>query len=140
MRHAIKTKKLNRTSSHRKSMLSNMATSLIMHEQISTTLAKAKVLRPYLEKLVTTARTDDLSARRKLFSILRSNVAVSKLIDILGKRYQSRNGGYLRILKAGFRYGDMAPMSVIEFVDRDISAKGRNYNIELVSSEDQIAA
>ncbi len=127
MRHGIKSKKLNRTSSHRKSMIANMASSLVLHEQISTTLPKAKLIRPVVEKLVTIARKPNLAARRKLLSMLRSEVAVNKLIDILGSRYSSRNGGYLRIMKAGFRYGDMAPMAVIEFVDRDVNAKGQNY-------------
>jgi len=127
MRHGIKTKKLNRTSSHRKAMLSNMAVSLVLHEQITTTLPKAKVLRPVVEKMVTFGKQGDLAARRKLFSLLRSELAVTKFIDIIAKRYADRQGGYLRIMKAGFRYGDMAPMAVIEFVDRDINAKGKDY-------------
>ena len=127
MRHGIKTKKLNRTSSHRKALMSNMAVSLVLHEQITTTVAKAKVIRPVLEKLVTTAKKPGLSARRALLSVLRSDLAVNKLLDVLGARYKDRNGGYLRIMKAGFRYGDMAPMAVIEFVDREVSAKGKNY-------------
>lgn len=127
MRHGIKTKKLNRTSSHRKAMLANMAVAMVLHEQITTTLPKAKVLRPVVEKLVTLGKKADLSARRKLFSLLRSDLAVTKLIDIISVRYLSRQGGYLRIMRAGFRYGDMAPLAVIEFVDRDTSAKGRDY-------------
>ena len=127
MRHGIKSKRLNRTSSHRKAMLVNMAVSLVLHEQIVTTLPKAKLLRPVVEKLVTLGKQGDLSARRKLFSLTRSDLSVAKLIEVLAKRYVSRNGGYLRIMKAGFRYGDMAPMAVIEFVDRDVSAKGKEY-------------
>jgi large subunit ribosomal protein L17 len=133
MRHGIKTKKLNRTSSHRKAMIANMAVSMVLHEQITTTLPKAKVLRPVVEKLVTLGKQGDLSARRKLFSLLRSDLAVVKLIDIISTRYASRAGGYLRIMKAGFRYGDMAPLAVIEFVDRDISAKGKDYGQLTVS-------
>ena len=127
MRHGIKGKKLNRTSTHRKAMLVNMSVSLVLHEQIVTTLPKAKVLRPVVEKLVTLGKKGDLAARRKLLSLVNSDVAVAKLIEVLSKRYADRNGGYLRILKAGFRYGDMAPMSVIEFVDRDVAAKGKDY-------------
>jgi large subunit ribosomal protein L17 len=127
MRHGIKTKKLNRTSSHRKAMFANMAVSLILHEQITTTLPKAKVIRPIVEKLVTLGKQGDLAARRKLFSLTRSDLTVAKLIDVISTRYATRPGGYLRIMKAGFRYGDMAPMAVIEFVDRDINAKGKDY-------------
>ena len=127
MRHGIKSKKLNRTSSHRKAMLVNMSVSLVLHEQIVTTLPKAKLLRPVVEKLVTLAKKGDLSARRKLLSLMKSEIAVAKIIEVISKRYSERNGGYLRILKAGFRYGDMAPMSVIEFVDRDVTAKGKDY-------------
>jgi large subunit ribosomal protein L17 len=127
MRHGIKHKKLNRTSSHRKAMIANMAVSLVLHEQITTTLPKAKVIRPVVEKLITLGKKGDLNARRKLFALVRSDLAVTKLVDIIAKRYESRHGGYLRIMKAGFRYGDMAPMAVIEFVDRDTSSKGKDY-------------
>jgi large subunit ribosomal protein L17 len=127
MRHGIKSKKLNRTSSHRKAMLANMAVALVLHEQITTTLPKAKFLRPMVEKLVTFGKQGDLAARRKLFSIVRSDLVVAKLIDVIAARYATRQGGYLRIMKAGFRYGDMAPLAVIEFVDRDINAKGKDY-------------
>jgi len=127
MRHGIKSKKLNRTSSHRKAMLANMAVSLVLHEQITTTLPKAKFLRPMVEKLVTFGKQGDLAARRKLFSIVRSELTVAKLVDVIAARYATRQGGYLRIMKAGFRYGDMAPMAVIEFVDRDVTAKGKDY-------------
>lgn len=127
MRHGNKTKKLNRTSSHRDAMLANMAVSLVLHEQITTTLPKAKCLRPVVEKLVTLGKQGDLASRRKLFSLLRSDLAVAKLIDVIASRYASRAGGYLRIMRAGFRYGDMAPVAVIEFVDRDVTAKGKEY-------------
>jgi large subunit ribosomal protein L17 len=127
MRHGIKSKKLNRTGRHRTAMLVNMSVSLILHEQIATTLPKAKVLRPVVEKLVTLGKNADLCARRKLLSLVKSDIAVAKLIEVLSKRYAERNGGYLRIMKAGFRYGDMAPMAVIEFVDRDVTAKGKDY-------------
>ncbi len=138
MRHGVKTKKLNRTSSHRKAMMVNMSVALVLHEQITTTLPKAKILRPVVEKLVTLGKRGDLSARRQLMSLVRDDLSVAKLIDVIAKRYAQRNGGYLRIMKAGFRYGDMAPMAVIEFVDRDISAKGKEYGKLTVS--DIIAA
>lgn len=127
MRHGYKNKKLNRTTTHRLSMLSNMSVALVLHEQITTTLAKAKCLRPVVEKLVTLGKQGDLAARRKLFSLLNSDLAVAKLIDVMAGRYASRAGGYLRIMKAGFRYGDMAPLAVIEFVDRDVTSKGKEY-------------
>lgn len=127
MRHGIKSKKLNRTSSHRKAMLSNMSVALVLHEQITTTLTKAKYLRPAVERLMKLAKKGDLMSRRKLHSLLRSDLAVSKLIDVMADRYSSRAGGYLRIMKAGFRYGDMAPLAVIEFVDRDVNSKGKDY-------------
>ncbi len=126
MRHGIKGRKLNRTSSHRKAMFANMANALVKHEQIKTTLPKAKDLRPYVEKLVTIARRKDLHARRQLFAVLRDEAMVTKLLDVLGERYKERQGGYTRVLKAGFRYGDCAPMAVIEFVDRDVEAKGQD--------------
>jgi large subunit ribosomal protein L17 len=124
MRHKIKGRKLNRTSSHRKAMFANMAVSLVMNEQIKTTLPKAKELRPFVETLVTKARKADLATRRRLISTIKDKVAVSKLIDILGKRYSTRPGGYTRIVKAGFRHGDLASVAYIEFVDRDVNAKG----------------
>jgi large subunit ribosomal protein L17 len=105
-------------------MFANMAGSLVEHEQIKTTLPKAKELRPIVEKMVTLARRGDLHARRLLASRLKDEAHVAKLMDVLGPRYQDRQGGYVRILKAGFRYGDMAPMAIIEFVDRDVDAKG----------------
>lgn len=135
MRHKIKLKKLNRTSSHRKAMLANMAVSLVMNEQIETTLAKAKVLRPYIESLVTKSRIGTLSSRRYLISMIKDRQAVTKLIDILASRYKDRPGGYTRIIKTGFRYGDRAPMSYIEFVDRDLSSKG-SLNIKIEKTQE----
>ncbi len=124
MRHRIAHRKLNRTTSHRKAMFANMASSLIEHEQIVTTLPKAKELRPFVEKLVTLAKKGDLNSRRLAVSRTRNKEMTKKLFDVLGPRYKERQGGYIRIMKAGFRYGDNAPMAVIEFVDRDESAKG----------------
>ncbi|MFZ4601993.1 MAG: 50S ribosomal protein L17 [Caulobacterales bacterium] len=126
MRHGVAQKKLNRTASHRTAMLANMAASLIKHEQIVTTLPKAKALRPVVEKLITLAKRGDLHARRLVISRLRDETQAKKLFDTLGPRYKARAGGYTRILKAGFRYGDNAPVAVIEFVDRDVNAKGQD--------------
>ena len=124
MRHAKTHRKFNRRSDHRRAMLANLAASLIKHEQIVTTLPKAKDLRPIVEKLVTLGKRGDLHARRQAIAQIRDIPMVKKLFDVLGPRYQSRNGGYTRVLKAGFRYGDSAPVAVIEFVDRDTAAKG----------------
>ena len=124
MRHGVAHRKLNRTSSHRKAMFANMAASLIEHEQIVTTLPKAKELKPVMDKLITLAKRGDLHARRQAVSKIRNVEQVSKLFDTLGPRYQERSGGYTRVLKAGFRHGDNAPMAVIELVDRDPEAKG----------------
>ena len=124
MRHGIAHRKLGRTSAHRTAMFANMAASLIKHEQITTTLPKAKELRPFVEKLVTLAKRGGLHARRIAISRVRDNDQVRKLFDTIGPRYQGRSGGYIRVLKAGFRYGDNAPVAVIEFVDRDPAAKG----------------
>ncbi len=124
MRHGKTLRKLNRTASHRTAMFANMAAALIQHEQIVTTLPKAKELRPIVEKLVTLAKRGDLHARRLAVSRVRDEAMVRKLFETLGPRYQDRNGGYTRVLKAGFRYGDNAPVAVIEFVDRDVAAKG----------------
>ncbi|WP_455481525.1 50S ribosomal protein L17 [Bartonella sp. B35(2025)] len=124
MRHNNSGRKLNRTASHRKAMFANMAVSLIEHEQVVTTLPKAKELRPIVEKLVTLGKRGDLHARRQAISAIRDAGKVAKLFDKIALRYASRNGGYLRIMKAGFRAGDNAPMAVIEFVDRDVDAKG----------------
>jgi large subunit ribosomal protein L17 len=124
MRHNLRGRKLTRTSEHRGAMFSNMAIALITHEQITTTLPKAKDLRPIVEKLVTLAKRNTLHTRRQAHALLRDDAAVVKLFATLGPRYTSRKGGYLRVLKAGFRYGDRSPMAIIEFVDRDESAKG----------------
>lgn len=136
MRHGVAQKKLNRTASHRTAMLANMAASLIKHEQIVTTLPKAKALRPVVEKLVTLAKRGDLHARRLVISRLRDETQAKKLFDTLGPRYKARAGGYTRILKAGFRYGDNAPVAVIEFVDRDVNAKGQDSGPVQAKSED----
>ncbi len=124
MRHGKSGRKLNRTSSHRKAMFANMAVALVKHEQITTTVAKAKDLRPIVEKLVTLGKRGDLHARRQAISRIKDLDMVAKLFDVLGPRYKERQGGYIRIMKAGFRYGDNAPIAVIEFVDRDTGAKG----------------
>ena len=124
MRHGNSNRKLNRTSSHRKAMFANMSAALIKHEQIVTTLPKAKELRPIVEKLITLAKRGDLHARRQAIAQVRDEDQVRKLFAVLGDRYKERQGGYIRILKAGFRYGDNAPIAVIELVDRDVSAKG----------------
>ncbi|AUX76027.1 MULTISPECIES: 50S ribosomal protein L17 [Sinorhizobium] len=124
MRHGKAGRKLNRTASHRKAMFANMAASLIEHEQIVTTLPKAKEIRPIVEKLVTLGKRGDLHARRQAISQIRDVAVVAKLFDAIASRYATRNGGYLRIMKAGFRQGDNAPLAVIEFVDRDVDAKG----------------
>ena len=124
MRHARGYRRLNRTHEHRKALFSNMAGSLSEHEQIKTTLPKAKELRPIIEKLITLAKRGDLHARRQAAAQLKQDMLVARLFDVLGPRYANRQGGYVRVLKAGFRYGDMAPMAIIEFVDRDTSAKG----------------
>ncbi|WP_304614232.1 50S ribosomal protein L17, partial [Paracoccus sp. (in: a-proteobacteria)] len=124
MRHARGYRRLNRTHEHRKALFANMSGSLIEHEQIKTTLPKAKELRPIVEKLITLAKRGDLHARRQANAQLKQDMHVAKLFDVLGERYKDRQGGYVRIMKAGFRYGDMAPMAIIELVDRDTSAKG----------------
>ena len=124
MRHKRGYRRLNRTHEHRKALFANMSGSLIEHEQIKTTLPKAKELRPIIEKLITLAKRGDLHARRLALSRLKQDMHVSKLFDVLGERYKERKGGYTRVLKAGFRYGDMAPMAIIELVDRDPEAKG----------------
>ena len=124
MNHGAGYRRLNRTHEHRKALFSNMAGSLIEHEQIKTTLPKAKELRPIIEKMITLAKRGDLHARRQAASKLKEDKDVAKLFEVLGPRYKDRQGGYVRILKAGFRYGDMAPMAIIEFVDRDPNAKG----------------
>ena len=124
MNHGSGYRRLNRTHEHRKAMFANMCGSLIEHEQIKTTLPKAKELRPIIEKLITLAKRGDLHARRQAHAQLKQDMHTARLFDILGPRYKERQGGYVRVLKAGFRYGDMAPMAIIEFVDRDPAAKG----------------
>jgi len=126
MYHGRGFRRFGRTAEHRKAMFANMAQALIKHEQIITTLEKAKDLRPVVEKLVTLGKRGDLHARRQAISRLRDADLVKKLIDVLGPRYKDRHGGYLRIMKAGFRYGDNAALAVIEFVDRDVEAKGKD--------------
>ena len=124
MKHNIKHRKLNRTSSHRKALLMNLSNSLIKHEQITTTLPKAKELRPFIEKIITLGKKGDLSARRKALSILQDDKMTKKVFDVFSARYSERNGGYTRIIKLGNRFGDNAPTAVIEFVERDEDAKG----------------
>ena len=124
MRHGFSNKKLNRTSEHRKALLMNMLNSLIKYEQITTTLPKAKELRPFVEKVITLGKKGDLSSRRKTMSILQDEKMTKKIFDTLADRYSDRNGGYTRIIKLGNRYGDNAPTAVIEFIDRDEDAKG----------------
>lgn len=124
MRHGMSGRKLNRTSSHRKAMFANMAVALIKHEQITTTLPKAKDLRPIVEKLITLGKRGDLHARRQALAVLQDETVTRKLFDTVAERYKARAGGYTRVLKAGFRYGDAAPLAVIELVDRDPAAKG----------------
>jgi len=126
MRHRVGHRKLQRTSSHRTALFRNMAAALIKHEQITTTTAKAKELRPYVEKLITLAKHGGLSNRRIAQSRLMDDAQLAKLFDVLGPRYAARNGGYTRIIKAGIRASDAAPIAVIEFVDRDVSAKGQD--------------
>ena len=126
MRHGFKGRRFSRSASHRKSMLANLSVSLLEHEQIVTTLPKAKELRPIVEKLVTLGKKGGLALRRQAISELRDHDQVKKLFDVLAARYKDRQGGYTRIIKAGFRYGDNAPMAVIEFVDRDVDAKGQD--------------
>jgi len=126
MRHLKSKRKLNKTSSHRKAMLGNMAVALIKHEQIQTTLPKAKELSPFVDKLITLGKRGDLASRKKAYSILPEKQWTSKIFDELSERYKERDGGYTRVLKAGFRYGDSAPMAVIELVDRNPDALGQD--------------
>ena len=123
MKHNITHRKLNRTTSHRKALLMNLSNSLIKHEQITTTLSKAKELRPFVEKIITLGKNGGLTSRRKVISVLQDEKMTKKTFEILADRYKKRNGGYTRIIKAGFRYGDKAPVAIIEFVDRDLEAK-----------------
>ena len=142
MRHGKAHRKLGRTSAHRTAMFANMAASLIKHEQIVTTLPKAKELRPVVEKLVTLDKRGDLHARRQAISKVRDVEQVGKLFAVIGPRYKARNGGYIRVLKAGFRYGDNAPRAVIELVDRDVSVKGaedKARHAEMLKAQEQSA-
>ena len=143
MRHGFKGRRFNRTVPHRLAMFANMSAALIKHEQIVTTLPKAKELRPVVEKLITLGKRGDLHARRQAIAQIRDIAMVKKLFDVLGPRYKERHGGYTRVLKAGFRYGDNAPVAVIEFVDRDESAKGLDSGPVLakrIGEEDTVAA
>ncbi|WP_413720589.1 50S ribosomal protein L17 [Silicimonas sp. MF1-12-2] len=135
MRHARGYRRLNRTHEHRKALFANMAGSLIEHEQIKTTLPKAKELKRIADKLITLGKRGDLHARRQAAAQLKQDALVAKLFDVLGPRYKDRAGGYTRVLKAGFRYGDMAPMAIIEFVDRDVDAKGAADRARLEAEE-----
>ena len=135
MQHGSGYRRLNRTHEHRKALFANMAGSLIEHEQIKTTLPKAKELRPIIEKLITLAKRGDLHARRQAAAQLKQDQYVERLFTILGPRYKDRQGGYVRVLKAGFRFGDMAPMAIIEFVDRDPNAKGAADKARVEASE-----
>ena len=140
MNHGKVYRKLGRKPEHRKAMFANMSAALIKHEQIITTLPKAKELRPIVEKLVTLAKRGDLHARRQAISSVRDVEQVGKLFAVLGPRYKDRQGGYIRVLKAGFRYGDMAAMAVIELVDRDISAKGQDSGpVQVTETEEEAA-
>ncbi len=136
MRHGYRGRRFNRTTEHRKAMFANMSAALIKHEQIVTTLPKAKDLRPVVEKLISLGRTDSIHARRLAMAQIRDADMVKKLFSVLGPRYQSRPGGYCRIMKAGFRYGDNAPMAVIEFVDRDVDARGKDSGPTSVETAD----
>jgi large subunit ribosomal protein L17 len=126
MRHGLNGRKLNRTRSHRKALFASLAAALVKHEQIKTTLPKAKDLRPVVERLVTLGKRGGLHARRQLIAALQNEALAAKLLGPLAERYATRQGGYTRVLKAGFRYGDAAPMAIIEFVDRDVTAKGQD--------------
>jgi large subunit ribosomal protein L17 len=138
MYHGRAKRRFNRTAEHRKAMFANMAQALIKHEQIITTLPKAKDLRPVVEKLITLGKRGDLHARRQAIAQVRDVALVKKLFDVLGPRYKERSGGYTRVLKAGFRFGDNAPLGVIEFVDRDVDARGQDSGP--VAGEEEAAA
>jgi len=137
MRHARSGRKFNRTASHRKAMFANMAVALIKHEQIKTTLPKAKDLRRVVDRLITLGKRGSLHARRQALSTLRDDAIAAKLFDDLGPRYKDRPGGYTRVIKAGFRYGDMAPMAMIELVDRDTEAKGQDSGPSMYEDDDE---
>jgi large subunit ribosomal protein L17 len=140
MRHGFRGRRFNRRAEHRSAMLANLSASLIKHEQIVTTLPKAKDLRPVVEKLVTLAKRGGLAARRRAISEIGNEPEVKKLFEVLAPRYKERKGGYTRVLKAGFRYGDSAPMAVIEFVDRDETAKGKDSGPTEKKPEPEVAA
>jgi len=140
MYHGHAKRRFGRTHEHRKAMFANLSQALIKHEQIVTTLPKAKDLRPIVEKLVTLGKRGDLHARRQAIAQIKDVALVGKLFEVLGPRYKDRHGGYLRVLKAGFRYGDNAPMAVIEFVDRDVEAKGKDSGPVQVADADETAA
>jgi large subunit ribosomal protein L17 len=139
MRHRVGGRKLQRTTSHRQALFRNMAAALIKHEQITTTLAKAKELRPYVEKLVTLAKRGGLSNRRLAHSRLMDEAQLQKLFDVIASRYAGRNGGYTRIIKAGIRQSDAAPIAIIEFVDRDLTAKGQDSGPVMTEEELEVA-
>tara|TARA_B100000459_G_scaffold15312_1_gene7933 strand:+ start:328 stop:747 length:420 start_codon:yes stop_codon:yes gene_type:complete len=139
MRHLKSKRKLNKTSSHRKAMLGNMAVALIKHEQIQTTLPKAKELSPFVDKLITLGKKGDLASRKKAYSILPEKQWTSKIFDELSERYKERDGGYTRVLKAGFRYGDSAPMAVIELVDRNPDALGQDSGPDLNEEIEEVS-
>jgi large subunit ribosomal protein L17 len=141
MRHGMNGRKLGRKSGHRKSMFINLSHALIKHEQISTTLPKAKDLRPKVEKLITLAKRGDLHARRQALAVLKDVELVNKLFTTIADRYKARKGGYTRVLKAGFRYGDAAPMAIVELVDRDVSAKGKDSGpVQETLSQEEVEA
>ena len=139
MRHLKSKRKLNKTSSHRKAMLGNMAVALIKHEQIQTTLPKAKELSPFVDKLITLGKKGDLASRKKAYSLLPEKKWTSKIFDELSERYKERDGGYTRVLKAGFRYGDSAPMAVIELVDRNPDALGQDSGPDLSEEIEEVS-
>ena len=140
MRHGVAGRKLGVTSTHRQAMFRNMATSLLKHEQITTTLPKAKELRPYVERIITLAKRGGLHARRQAYAVIMDERVVDKLFTTIADRYRTRAGGYTRVLKAGFRYGDMAPMAVIELMERDVSAKGQDSGPKAEATAEQEAA
>ena len=139
MRHGFRGRRFNRSAEHRKAMFMNMCQAIIKHEQIVTTLPKAKDLRPVVEKLVTLGKRGDLHARRRAIAQIKDVLLVKKLFDVLGPRYKDRSGGYTRIMKAGFRFGDNAPLAVIEFVDRDVDAKGQDSGPVFTADDEQAA-
>ena len=140
MRHRLSGRKLNRTSAHRKAMFSNLAAALVKHEQIRTTLPKAKELRPVVERLITLGKRGNLHARRQAIAVLADAGLAAKLFDTLAPRYAERHGGYTRVIKAGMRYGDAAPMALIEFVDRDLEAKGKDSGPVQTVEEESVEA